>query len=157
MEKQSGNFAKSETHFKQALKVDPGFFQARYNLANLYDTQHEYPKAKRLYLEVIKQQPKFVEALANLSSILETEHQLDDAELFANRALDIDPDHYVARLTLVNIATRNKSFDEVIGLLLPLMQSPCYIYSNFSRAQKSLPLCVIQETVCLVVSSKDSV
>lgn len=50
-------------------------------------------------------------ALASLSTILEKEHELDEAKSFANRALEINPNHVVARVTLANIATREKSFD----------------------------------------------
>jgi tetratricopeptide (TPR) repeat protein len=78
------------------MKIDPGYIHARHHLPNLFDSQRKYSKAKHLYHQVLKQQPKFVEALANLSSILEKEHQLAEARSFANRALEINPDHFVA-------------------------------------------------------------
>ena len=134
VEKQLGEPARAEAHFRQALKIDPGYFQARYGLAGLLQAQHQYPKAKRLYREVLKQQPKFVEALANLSSILETEHQLAEAESLASRALEINPNHYIARLTLANIAIRDKSYEKVTGLLLPLIQSKQLSAVNYAVA-----------------------
>lgn len=134
VENMLNEFAKSEMHFKQALKIDPGYFQARHNLASLFESQHEYSKAKRLYQEVIRQQPGFADALANLSSILEKEHLLVEAKSYANRALEINPDHFIARLTLANVAIKDKLYDEVIGLLLPLIQAQRLSPVNFAVA-----------------------
>jgi tetratricopeptide (TPR) repeat protein len=134
VESQLGEFSKAEAHFRKAMKIDPGYIHARHHLANLFDSQRKYSKAKHLYHQVLKQQPKFVEALANLSSILEKEHQLVEARSFANRALEINPDHFVARITLANIAARDKSFDAVIELLLPLVQSQQLSPVNYAVA-----------------------
>lgn len=123
VERELKNFTRSEAHFKNALTINPGYFYARQNLASLYQEQRRYAQAKQQYLELIKQLPEFADALANLSNILEIEHQLDDARSYAERALKINPGHYIALLTLANIAARDRSFDEVISLLLPLLQS----------------------------------
>lgn len=134
VEKQLKEFDKAEAHFEQALKFDPKHYQARHNLAGLYKTQREYSKAKRLYQEVIDQQPKFADALAGLSSILEKEHQLPEARLLANRALKINANHFIASLTLANIAIREEEYEAAIKLLLPLMQSQKLSVVNFAVA-----------------------
>lgn len=134
VERQLKEYAKAESHFKQALKFDPNHFQARHNLAGVYKTQREYSKAKRLYQEVIDQQPKFADALAGLSSILEKEHQLPEARLLSNRALKINANHFIASLTLANIAIREEEYEEAIKLLLPLMQSQKLSVVNFAVA-----------------------
>ncbi len=43
--------------------------------------------------------------------------------MFANRALAIDSDNYMARLTLANIAQRKHDYEEMIRLLTPPLQS----------------------------------
>jgi Tfp pilus assembly protein PilF len=122
-EKELRHYDKAEAFFLKALKLEPGYFYARQNLAAVYQDQRKFSTAKRLYREVIQQQPNFADALANLSSILEKEHELDEARSFAAQALNIDPGHYVARLTLANIAAHERAFDQVIGLLGPLLKS----------------------------------
>lgn len=124
VERRLKNYRESEDYFKKALKLDPGYYYARQNLAVVYQDQRKLSEAKHQYLEVIRQQPGLVDALANLSNILEQEHELEDARSYAKRALEVDSHHYVARLTLAKIAERNKTYDEVIGLLRPLLQSP---------------------------------
>ena len=47
---------------------------------------------------------------------------------------EINSDHYIARLTLANIATREWSYDEVLELLLPLMQSQQLSPVNYAVA-----------------------
>lgn len=115
--------AKAEVHFRQALKIDPHFFQARHNLANLLESRQKFSEAKRLYREVIKQQPRFADAFANLSSILEKQNQLDEARSFAEQALAINPGHFIARLTLANVAINDKAYQDVIGLLTPALET----------------------------------
>jgi tetratricopeptide (TPR) repeat protein len=46
VEQHLGEFAKAEAHFHRVLKFDPAHFQARYNLANLYQTQGKFETAK---------------------------------------------------------------------------------------------------------------
>ncbi|HSM68656.1 MAG TPA: sulfotransferase [Xanthomonadales bacterium] len=123
VEKELKNYDQSEAFFVKALKLDPGYYYARQNLAVLYQDQRKFSAAKRLYREVIRQQPNLADALANLSSILEKEHELDAAGSLARQALNIDPGHYVARLALANIAAQERAFDQVIGLLGPLLKS----------------------------------
>lgn len=123
VEKDLNELAKAEALFLKALKINPGYFYARQNLARVYQTQRKFNRARRLYEQVIQQQPNFADALANLANILEIQHQLDEARQFASRALKINPDQYIARLVLANIAQREQSYDEMIGLLLPLLES----------------------------------
>ena len=123
LEEHLGNHSRAKALYRKALSVDSGYFHARYNLASLCDSLHDYPQASRLYREVLEQQPGHVEALANLSLILEAQHQPDEARALAQRAVGINPEHFVARLTLANIANRDKAFGEVISLLLPMFQS----------------------------------
>lgn len=134
VEQTLGNYAQSGVHFKHALELDPNFFYARFNLANLFQSQRDFTQAKRLYLDVIEQRPNFVDALANLSFILESEHQMDQAKTFADRALQINPDHFVARQTLAKIAARDASFDEVIDLMLPFTQSKTPTWVDYALA-----------------------
>lgn len=122
LEEHLGDPARAESLFRKAMAVDPAYFHARYNLANLFDTLRDYPKAARLYREVLQQQPDHVEALANLSTILEAQHQLDEARSLAQQALQTHSEHFIARLTLANLATREKAFAEVINLLGPLIK-----------------------------------
>jgi tetratricopeptide (TPR) repeat protein len=124
VEKELKNYEKAEAYFIRALKAEPGFFYAKVNLAILYQGLRKFTGAKRLYREVIQQNPDQINALANLATILESEHQLDEAGSLARRALAIDSHHYVARLTLANIAARSNAFDQVIQLLAPVLRSP---------------------------------
>lgn len=124
VERELKNYSKAEACFTRALKLDPGFYFARQNLAVVFQDQRKFTRAKQLYREVLLQKPDLVDALANLSNILEQEHETEAAESLAKRALAINSEHHVARLTLANIAARNKSFEQVIALLGPMLNSP---------------------------------
>ena len=122
LEKQTGDFDRSEACFRKAINADPRYFQARHNLAKLYKAQRRLSDAENLFREVIEQQPKFTDALANLSEILESKHDLENARLYAQRALAIKPENFAARVTLANIAMREKSFEAVLEQLAPLVR-----------------------------------
>ena len=120
--------------FEQAIKIDPNYYHGRYNLANLCRAQGDLERAKELYRQVVKQRSGFADALANLSSILEEEHQLDEAESLAQKAVELDPNNYIARVTLANLAKRAQRHDDVLQHISPLLESSGLSPVNFTVA-----------------------
>ncbi len=117
--------------FEQAIKIDPTYYHGRYNLANLCRAQGDLERAKKLYRQVLQQRSGFTDALANLASVLEEEHQLDEAEALAQKAVDLDPDNYIARVTLANLAKRQQRYDDVVRHVGPLLESSRLSPVNF--------------------------
>lgn len=120
--------------FEQSIKIDPSYHHGRYNLANLCRAEGNLERAKDLYRQVVKQQSGFADALANLSSILEEEHHLDEAESLAQKAVKLDPNNYIARVTLANLAKRDRRHDDVLRYVSPLLASGRLSPVNFTVA-----------------------
>jgi tetratricopeptide (TPR) repeat protein len=129
-----GYLQQAQACFEQAIKIDPNYYQGRYNLANLCRAQGDTERAKQLYRQVLKQRGSYADALANLSSVLEEEHRLDEAEPLARKAVELDPENYIARVTLAKLAKRKQQHDEVLGHVGPLLEKSRLSPVNFAVA-----------------------
>ena len=62
----------AEEAFEKAIRYDPDFIQAKYNLAVIYENSNK-DRAKELYMEVLEQDPTFIEAKNALADMAITD------------------------------------------------------------------------------------
>ena len=60
---------KAEFHYKKAIKINPTYIEAYYNLGILYHNQEKIELAKRCYEKTLELDPSFCEAHHILNSI----------------------------------------------------------------------------------------
>jgi GT2 family glycosyltransferase/Flp pilus assembly protein TadD len=80
------------THYEKAVQLDPGNITFKKNLADYYYMeQQRVEEALQLYVDVLAIEPEDVETLLMTGHICIAVQQFDDAEVFYNRVLEIEP------------------------------------------------------------------
>src|SRR5687768_14861497 len=95
-------FAEAEDSYQSVLKIKPRDSRASYGLGNVYADQQRWEEAENSYRNAV-QGPSDVDALVALSVVLVQPRtgagnakRLADAEMFARRALQLQPKNAVA-------------------------------------------------------------
>jgi tetratricopeptide (TPR) repeat protein len=95
-------FADAETAYKEVLKLSPHDARAAYGLGNVYSDQQRWDDAEAAYRNSVAWAPKDADAHVALSVVLvqpslsgDNAKRLADAELFARRSVQIDPQNAV--------------------------------------------------------------
>jgi tetratricopeptide (TPR) repeat protein len=85
-------------HYEQAVQLEPGNITFKKNLADFYYVeQNRVEDALELYVDVLAIQPEDIETLLITGHICVALQRFDDAEVFYNRVLEIEPWHADAR------------------------------------------------------------
>jgi superkiller protein 3 len=92
---------------KKALKSDPDFFVAEYELGNCYRSYGNLPKAIETYKDVIKKAPKFAMAYNSLGELFVHYGQTEKAKLLFKKTLQINPTHPLAKNNLQKLEEGN--------------------------------------------------
>jgi len=80
------------THYEQAAQLEPDNVTFKKNLADFYFVeQNRVEDALKLYVDVLAIQPEDVETLLITGHICVSLHRFDDAKVFYNRVLEIEP------------------------------------------------------------------
>ena len=87
-----GEFEKAIAEFQYALKADPEYSQAYYNLGIVSDDKGLYEQAIKEYKKALQINPAYEEALVNLGIIYSNKGLFKDALKFYKKALKINPD-----------------------------------------------------------------
>jgi len=108
-----GDTALWETKLREAIQLDPIYFEARNNLGALYLRTERPLEAAEQFQAALEIDPNAIPALTNLSASLLSLHQPKDAEKAARQALRLDPNspqgHYLLGIALVK---QNRFTDE---------------------------------------------
>jgi len=96
-------FAEAETSYQEVLKLKPRDSRAAYGLGNVYSDQQRWESAEGAYRNAVAWSPSDIEALVALSVVLveprtgaDNAKRLADAEAFARRAVQLQPNNAVA-------------------------------------------------------------
>jgi tetratricopeptide (TPR) repeat protein len=96
-------FAEAEASYQNVLKLKPRDGRAAYGLGNVYSDQQRWENAEAAYRDAVQWSPKDADALVALSVVLvqpraggDNAKRLADAEAFARRAVQIEPQNAVA-------------------------------------------------------------
>ncbi len=100
--------------YEQALKADPDFVPARYDLAVAYRGLGETDKAIAEYEKVLEANPKFPEALSNLGGQYFRKGETDKAIGYFKQALDVYPNFVQALSNLGAALNKTKRYREAL-------------------------------------------
>ena len=96
-------FAEAEDAYQSILKLKPGDARAAYGLGNIYSDQQRWEEAENAYRNAVQWSPSDLDALVALSVVLVQPRtgagnakRFADAELFARRAVQLQPRNAVA-------------------------------------------------------------
>jgi tetratricopeptide (TPR) repeat protein len=85
------NISPAITQFRSAVEMNPGFSEARLNLAALSLNNRDYKTAEENFRAVLQAQPKNYEAAIGLGVALRGNKKIDEAEAQYNSAQKLDP------------------------------------------------------------------
>ncbi len=80
--------------YKSALKYEPGFFEAAFNLALTYDNIGEPDSAIFYYKKAIDSNPRLVRAYMKLGRLYERRKDYDDALKYFKEVVKIEPSYF---------------------------------------------------------------
>lgn len=102
----SGEKEKALTHYQEAVRLHPEKITFQKNLADFYYVEQKRTKeALQLYVKIMESNPEDVETLLATAHICEALNQNDDAKVFYNRVVEIEPWNPVAREHLKALET----------------------------------------------------
>jgi tetratricopeptide (TPR) repeat protein len=88
----SGDKDRALRHYEQAARLDTANITFKKNLADFYFVeQNRVEDALRLYVDVLAIEPEDVETLLITGHICVSLHRFDDAKVFYERVLEIEP------------------------------------------------------------------
>ncbi|MDA8140089.1 MAG: glycosyltransferase [Desulfobacteraceae bacterium] len=104
---ESGDSNKAQLHYEKAAELEPENLTYLKNLADFYFLdQANAEKALKLYIQVLTINPQDVEALMGCGYICKTLGRDEDARVFFNRVLEIEPWHNDAGQLLQQLDTQ---------------------------------------------------
>jgi hypothetical protein len=98
-----GEVQNALAHFQAAIKADPGYDRAYYELGFIYLRQNRLAEARQAFENVIKLNPNDYEAEGSLGLIFLRQKDLEQAEAHFRSALRINPDDKIASRNLERI------------------------------------------------------
>ena len=97
------DYAAARASFDQALKLDPGYVAAAYNLAQLDLVQRNPDAARKGYERILAKDPRNEQALLAIASLLgATRAPTAEVKAAIERAINANPSSVRARLALIN-------------------------------------------------------
>lgn len=110
-----GAFAKASLEFRNALKLDPSFTPAHFEMAKLLERDNQLSAALRHLSKIVEIDPSHVSARVKLAQIMLFADYVDASKEHVTKALAIAPDHPIALATQGAIALRLGDETTAIG------------------------------------------
>jgi len=111
----SKDLDKALYHYNAALKINPGYAVALYNLGAVYEKKGQIDRAISNYLKVLQINPDYIESLNNLGLIYYKKGDYDRAVLYFKRALKTESKKANVRMNLANVLFLQSKPDEAIS------------------------------------------
>jgi Flp pilus assembly protein TadD len=108
---QMGDTQKAERHYREALRINPTYANARYNLASLLTRQERLAEAVKHLRAAIRSDPTWSTPHTDLGAILARQGNLREAASHLGTALEIDPNDHLAHDYLGVILFRHGNID----------------------------------------------
>jgi len=119
----SKNLDKAIFHYKAALKINPGYATALYNLGTIFEKKGQLDESIRYYLKALKVKPKYFDALNNIGIVFYHKGEYDKAVSYFKRALKIESNKTGARLNLANVLFLQSKPDEAVSEYQKILQT----------------------------------
>ena len=127
---QRGDKENAVTHYQKAAQLQPENVTFKKNLADFYYVeQGRVEDALKIYVEVLAINPEDTETLQITGHICVALHKFEDAKVFYNRILEIEPWNAAVRENLAELenigagAAKAKSPEEMYEQIKPMMES----------------------------------
>jgi Tfp pilus assembly protein PilF len=101
--------------YRQAIKLQPDYALAHYNLGIVLAEQKKVDEAVAAYRQAIKLQPDYAKAHNNLGNALYEQKKLDEAVAAYRQAIKLQPDLAEAHNNLGNALYEQKKLDEAVA------------------------------------------
>ena len=106
---------------KETVALVPHSPAAHYALGWAYERTGQLDAARASYEMAVDLDPNFVMPLPHLADFAQRRSDWATAKDYANRALRLDPNHYVARTILASVSIAEGHLDQAELLVLPLI------------------------------------
>jgi tetratricopeptide (TPR) repeat protein len=137
---EAGNKQKALPHYERAAELQPDNMTFKKNLADFYFVeQGRVEEALKIYVEILAANPEDVETLLITGHICVSLHKFEDAKVFYERVLEIEPWNSDVRENLKRLSeieqrnVKAKTADEMYAEIQPLLQG-----QNSESAVKAL-------------------
>jgi Flp pilus assembly protein TadD len=131
-----GQPQKAIEHFREALRIKPGYADAWYNLGLTYDKLGQPHQAIVCYREALKSKPDYTKAWNNLGTAYHELGQPEEAVTYYRKALQTNPDYVDAWYNLGLAYAEIGRLHEAIACFREALR----IMPDFKEAQHSLDL-----------------
>jgi len=119
----SKNLDKALFHYKAALKINPGYATALYNLGTIYEKKGQMDEAIRNYLKALKVKPEYFDALNNLGLAFCNQGKYDRAVIYFKKALKTESLKTGARINLANVLFLQSKPYEAVSQYQKILQT----------------------------------
>jgi len=114
---EAGDWQQAQTEYQKALAVNPGYADARFDLAHLEFKHNSYAEAEQQYRTLIVEHPDDATAHNELGAVLIAADQTTEAQHEFEAAIALDPDNFDALYNLASIEAGNSNFAHATELL----------------------------------------
>jgi tetratricopeptide (TPR) repeat protein len=125
---------KEVSEYKEALRIDPNFAEAHFNLGVAYQEKGNHKEAIAEYQKTLQIYPNYLEAHNNLGILYFRNGLLDQAFMEYQRTIEIKPDYAKGYYNIGGVYREKKKMDEAITSF----QKALEINPNFAEAHYSL-------------------
>jgi len=145
----SGEKEKALKHYEQAAKLVPANIVFQKNLADFYFVEKGMiEEALKIYVNVLTIEPEDIETLQITGQICMSLNKFEDAKVFFNRVLEIEPWNFEAREVLDKLQARGRESIQA--------KAPAEIYQEIQSAMAGQdPLTVIEALEKLSATDPD--
>jgi protein O-mannosyl-transferase len=110
-------------HYKAALKINPGYASALYNVGTIYEKRGRMDIAIKYYLKALQVKPNYFDALNNIGIVFYHQGEYDKAVSYFKRALKTQPNKVGARMNLANILFLQSRPDAAVSQYQKILQT----------------------------------
>ncbi len=101
-----GNLPAARRRFHEALKVDPGYSPAKFNLAALHVAEGKNDLARKLYMELLAANKNDTRVMRELSLLSENEGRIPEAISWLDQIRKLDSNAIVPQIRLLSLFVR---------------------------------------------------
>jgi tetratricopeptide (TPR) repeat protein len=128
--------------YQSALRLDPDYEEAHFNLGGCYKFEGQYSKAEKHFRRAIKIDPKYGLAYAELGSVLFEKQRFSESYRMLRRSVKLEPDYCWARLyfavanwTLGHLKEAEKQYREALRIA-PEDSLACALLGDFLSVER---------------------
>ena len=130
-----GHFAEAINSYKKAIRIEPNYIDAYYNLAFALREQGKIEDAVATFKKVISISPKHVDAYNNLAVTLHKQGKLEEAIKAFKKAIAIKPDYAEAYFNIASTFEEQGDLEQaVISYSKSISLKPDYADAYFNMA-----------------------